>query len=65
MVCRGLDILFCGRTNRVIKFVLHSNVPGHVLFNVYRKANFRIHRHACQQDALSPGSYVDSGEGSG
>ena len=60
-MCRGLDILFCGRTNRVTKFVLHSNVPGHPLFNAYCKANFRIHRHTAQPDVLAPGSLEEAG----
>ena len=48
-MCRGLDILFCGRTNRVSKFVLHSNNPGHPLFNMYCKCNFHIHREASEE----------------
>ena len=38
--CRGLDILFDGRTHKVRKFVLRTNVPGHPDFNVYAKCNF-------------------------
>ena len=37
---RGLDILFSGRTHRVRKFVLHTNVPGHPDFSSYAKCNF-------------------------
>jgi hypothetical protein len=40
--CRGLDILFNGKTHRVRKFVLHTNVPGHPDFNVYAKCNFTL-----------------------
>ncbi|KAK9803064.1 hypothetical protein WJX73_005354 [Symbiochloris irregularis] len=40
---RGLDILFCGHTHRVKKFVLRTNVPGHPLFNMYTKCNFTLH----------------------
>lgn len=40
---RGVDILFCGRTHRVKKFVLRTNVPGHALFNLYMKCNFVLH----------------------
>ena len=29
----GMDILFDGRTHRVIKFVLHTNQPGEYTFN--------------------------------
>ncbi|BDA50963.1 probable UPF0183 protein C16orf70 homolog at N-terminal half [Coccomyxa sp. Obi] len=39
---RGLDILFHGKTHRVRKFVLHTNVPGHPDFNVYAKCNFLL-----------------------
>jgi len=39
---RGLDILFCGKTHRVKKFVLHTNPPGHLEFNMYTKCNFEI-----------------------
>ncbi len=39
-ICRGLDILFDGRTHKVRKFVLRTNVPGHPDFNVYAKCNF-------------------------
>lgn len=37
-----MDILFCGKTHRVKKFVLHTNPPGHLEFNVYTKCNFEI-----------------------
>lgn len=40
--CRGLDILFDGSTNRVKKFVLHTNPPGHASFSTYSKCNFRL-----------------------
>uniref|UniRef100_A0A061R1P5 Upf0183 protein n=2 Tax=Tetraselmis sp. GSL018 TaxID=582737 RepID=A0A061R1P5_9CHLO len=39
---RGLDVIFCGRTHRVRKFVLHTNPPGHIEFNTYNKCNFEI-----------------------
>ena len=38
----GIDVLFSGATHRVIKFVLHTNLPGHPEFNVYSKCNFRV-----------------------
>jgi len=38
----GLDILFNFHTRRVIKFILHTNVPGHFDFAVYHRANFVI-----------------------
>ena len=46
MSTRGVDILFCGRTHRVKKFVLRTNVPGHPLFNLYLKCNFVLHPHS-------------------
>ena len=42
-LCRGVDVLFCGQTHRIKKFVLRTNVPGHLLFNSYLKCNFRLH----------------------
>ncbi|KAH7300618.1 hypothetical protein KP509_24G071700 [Ceratopteris richardii] len=39
---RGIDILFDGQTNRIKKFVLHTNFPGHTDFNSYIKCNFII-----------------------
>jgi len=39
---RGVDILFCGKTHRAKKFVLHTNPPGHSTFNMYAKCNFCV-----------------------
>lgn len=39
---RGIDILFDAQTQRIKKFVLHTNFPGHADFNVYIKCNFTI-----------------------
>ena len=39
---RGIDILFCGRTHKVKKFVLRTNVPGHAEFSMCAKCNFRL-----------------------
>ncbi|MCO5577620.1 hypothetical protein L7F22_031451 [Adiantum nelumboides] len=39
---RGIDILFDGQANRIKKFVLHTNFPGHTDFNSYIKCNFII-----------------------
>ncbi|CAB3408262.1 unnamed protein product [Caenorhabditis bovis] len=37
-----LDILFDFVTKRVIKFVLHTNAPGHPNFGIYSRCNFAI-----------------------
>jgi len=36
----GLDVLFDARTHRVIKFVLHTNFPGHYDFNIFSRCRF-------------------------
>ena len=41
--CRGLDLLFCGRTHRLKKIVLHTNLPNHVSFGMYNKCCFLIY----------------------
>lgn len=38
----GLDILFNSETNRVTKFIMHSNFPCHYNFNSYFMCNFEI-----------------------
>ncbi|VDP15998.1 unnamed protein product [Onchocerca flexuosa] len=38
----GIDILFDCITNRVQKFVLHTNLPGHFDFGIYARCNFCI-----------------------
>uniref|UniRef100_A0A0N5ARP2 UPF0183 protein CG7083 n=1 Tax=Syphacia muris TaxID=451379 RepID=A0A0N5ARP2_9BILA len=38
----GMDILFNYHTNRVKKFVLHTNVPGHYDFGIYTRCIFSI-----------------------
>jgi len=38
----GMDILFNSETNRVTKFILHSNFPCHYNFNSYFMCNFEI-----------------------
>jgi len=38
----GLDILFDARTNKVKKFILHTNFPGHYNFNMYHRCEFRL-----------------------
>uniref|UniRef100_A0A9J2PAQ0 Uncharacterized protein n=1 Tax=Ascaris lumbricoides TaxID=6252 RepID=A0A9J2PAQ0_ASCLU len=38
----GVDVCFDSTTNRVSKFVLHSNLPGHYDFGIYARCNFSI-----------------------
>merc|ERR1712088_118247 len=38
----GIDILLDARTNRVKKFVLHTNFPGHYNFNMYHRCQFEL-----------------------
>lgn len=38
----GVDVCFDSATNRVCKFVLHSNLPGHYDFGIYARCNFSI-----------------------
>ncbi|EFO84599.1 hypothetical protein CRE_03799 [Caenorhabditis remanei] len=38
----GLDVLFDFVSKRVVKFVLHTNAPGHCDFGVYSRCNFSI-----------------------
>lgn len=38
----GIDILFSGGTHVAIKFILHSNQPGHFNFDRYLRCNFEV-----------------------
>lgn len=38
----GMDVLFDARTNRVKKFILHTNFPGHYNFNMYHRCEFHL-----------------------
>ncbi|GMT30402.1 hypothetical protein PFISCL1PPCAC_21699, partial [Pristionchus fissidentatus] len=38
----GFDILFDFTTKTVIKFVLHTNSPGHYHFGIYARCEFRV-----------------------
>jgi len=46
----GMDILFDAKTNRVKKFILHTNFPGHYNFNMYHRCEFSL-----SLDGESPG----------
>ncbi|KAF4526399.1 hypothetical protein B566_EDAN012690 [Ephemera danica] len=47
----GIDMLFDAKTQRVKKFVLHTNFPGHYNFNMYHRCEFELllpqDRRAC------------------
>ncbi|GMT02430.1 hypothetical protein PENTCL1PPCAC_24604 [Pristionchus entomophagus] len=43
----GFDILFDFSTKCVIKFVLHTNIPGHYHFGIYNRCEFRV---ACESE---------------
>ncbi|XP_047001854.1 PHAF1 protein CG7083 [Schistocerca americana] len=38
----GIDILFDAKTQKVKKFVLHTNFPGHYNFNMYHRCEFHL-----------------------
>ncbi|XP_071448035.1 PHAF1 protein CG7083 [Hetaerina americana] len=38
----GIDVLFDAKTQRVKKFVLHTNFPGHYNFNMYHRCEFQL-----------------------
>jgi hypothetical protein len=38
----GLDVLICGTTQRVLKFVAHSNLPTHDNFYQYARCNWTV-----------------------
>ncbi|GLH11145.1 hypothetical protein R5R35_007163 [Gryllus longicercus] len=38
----GMDILFDAKTQKVKKFVLHTNFPGHYNFNMYHRCEFQV-----------------------
>jgi len=38
----GIDILFDAKNNKVKKFILHTNFPGHYNFNMYHRCEFSL-----------------------
>ncbi len=66
MICRGLDVLFCGTTHRIKKVVLHTNLPNHTSFGTYTKCHFILHapssttHKVLQQDSSDAISQQDS-----
>merc|ERR1712088_85080 len=67
----GFDILFDSRTNRVKKFVLHTNFPGHYNFNMYHRCQFELPLNydghhstgSSLQDLQGPGGNGSGGSG--
>lgn len=42
----GLDVLFDARTQKAKKFILHTNFPGHYVFNIYNRCEFKLELNA-------------------
>jgi len=67
----GIDILLDARTNRVKKFVLHTNFPGHYNFNMYHRCQFELPLNydghhstgSSLQDLQGPGGNGSGGSG--
>lgn len=38
----GIDVLFDANTQRIKKFILHTNYPGHYNFNMYHRCEFQL-----------------------
>merc|ERR1711884_944312 len=38
----GMDLLFDAKHNKVKKFILHTNFPGHYNFNMYHRCEFSL-----------------------
>lgn len=47
----GIDVLFSATECRAVKFVLHTNVPGHYDFNSHSKCNFFVYIDADESAA--------------
>jgi len=43
------DILFDAKHNKVKKFILHTNFPGHYNFNMYHRAEFSLELEGISQ----------------
>lgn len=51
----GIDVLFDKSTHTVKKVILHTNIPGHAEFSIYRKCAFTLSQANC--DAGESGSF--------
>jgi len=52
----GMDLLFDAKHNKVKKFILHTNFPGHYNFNMY---------HRCEFSLSLSGGWTGGGTGAG
>ncbi|KAL0221403.1 hypothetical protein RCL1_001257 [Eukaryota sp. TZLM3-RCL] len=55
----GLDLLIDGDTHEVEKVRVYSNVPGHPMFNVYQRVNFKVYKDTSTKSAISVNSTFD------
>lgn len=58
----GMDILFDAKHNKVKKFIMHTNFPGHYNFNMYHRCEFSLELDTSshQMVLVSPLSKWDS-----
>lgn len=49
----GMDILFDAKNNRVKKFILHTNFPGHYNFNMYHRCEFSLELERLRRTSVS------------
>eukprot|EP01155_Anaeramoeba_flamelloides_P052534 Anaeramoba_flamelloidesc42786_g2_i2.p1 GENE.c42786_g2_i2~~c42786_g2_i2.p1 ORF type:complete len:480 (-),score=84.33 c42786_g2_i2:25-1464(-) len=52
----GLDIIINGKTHQIKKFVLHTNFPNSIDFNIYQRCNYRIQKRNLKTNKLL---YID------
>lgn len=50
----GMDILFDAKNNKVKKFILHTNFPGHYNFNMYHRCEFSLELASFNSTRTSP-----------
>lgn len=50
----GMDLLFDAKHNKVKKFILHTNFPGHYNFNMYHRCEFSLALERAGQGGVSP-----------
>ncbi|VDO85239.1 unnamed protein product [Heligmosomoides polygyrus] len=55
-----LDVLFDFVTKRVIKIVLHTNMPGHYDFTIYARCEFRVTFDGNEQTTITTSSKLRS-----
>ncbi|CAK5089422.1 unnamed protein product [Meloidogyne enterolobii] len=52
----GMDLLFDIETRRLVKFVLHTNVPGHFDFGIYDRCEFLLKAETKSMEELNIGT---------